>query len=170
MIFWVCVIEKSALNPNYCKMFFYFYCLIMFGRLHSLKQWWNPLLFAASSTGSIPDGSDSSRSDTPVRNPSGGGASESSPAPTVDQPGRTALSVVPAPSRIPSMVNTGPLPPGYDIHITQKQFESICISHNCTHLGNKQKCCWFLLMSSHLYFYSDFYSDNYSSFTVITGK
>uniref|UniRef100_A0A672PK52 E3 ubiquitin-protein ligase n=1 Tax=Sinocyclocheilus grahami TaxID=75366 RepID=A0A672PK52_SINGR len=66
-------------------------------------------LFAASSTGSFPDGSDSSRSDTPVRNPTGDGASESSPAPTVEQPGRTSLSVVPAPSRIPSMVNTGPL-------------------------------------------------------------
>uniref|UniRef100_A0A8C2L1B1 E3 ubiquitin-protein ligase n=1 Tax=Cyprinus carpio TaxID=7962 RepID=A0A8C2L1B1_CYPCA len=69
--------------------------------------------FAASSTGSFPDGSDSSRSDTPVRNPTGGGASESSPAPTVEQPGRTSLSVVPAPSRIPSVVNTGPLPPQY---------------------------------------------------------
>uniref|UniRef100_A0A672PCC4 E3 ubiquitin-protein ligase n=1 Tax=Sinocyclocheilus grahami TaxID=75366 RepID=A0A672PCC4_SINGR len=66
-----------------------------------------------SSTGSFPDGSDSSRSDTPVRNPTGDGASESSPAPTVEQPGRTSLSVVPAPSRIPSMVNTGPLPPQY---------------------------------------------------------
>uniref|UniRef100_A0A672NTV3 HECT-type E3 ubiquitin transferase n=1 Tax=Sinocyclocheilus grahami TaxID=75366 RepID=A0A672NTV3_SINGR len=50
----------------------------------------------------------SSRSDTPVRNPTGGGAPESSPAPTVEQPGRTSLSVVPAPSRIPSMVNPCP--------------------------------------------------------------
>uniref|UniRef100_A0A8C1NHY8 E3 ubiquitin-protein ligase n=1 Tax=Cyprinus carpio TaxID=7962 RepID=A0A8C1NHY8_CYPCA len=35
------------------------------------------------------------------------------PAPTVEQPGRTSLSIVPAPSRIPSMVNPCPLPPGY---------------------------------------------------------
>lgn len=78
-----------------------------------------PTSSPASSTGSIPDGSDSSRSDTPVRNPSGGGASESSPAPTVDQPGRTALGVVPAPSRIPSIVNTGPLPPGWEQRVDQ---------------------------------------------------
>uniref|UniRef100_A0A8C2KZL2 E3 ubiquitin-protein ligase n=1 Tax=Cyprinus carpio TaxID=7962 RepID=A0A8C2KZL2_CYPCA len=75
--------------------------------------------FAASSTGSFPDGSDSSRSDTPVRNPTGGGASESSPAPTVEQPGRTSLSVVPAPSRIPSVVNTGPLPPHWEQRVDQ---------------------------------------------------
>uniref|UniRef100_A0A8C1NAA3 E3 ubiquitin-protein ligase n=1 Tax=Cyprinus carpio TaxID=7962 RepID=A0A8C1NAA3_CYPCA len=72
-----------------------------------------PTSSPASSTGSFPDGSDSSRSDTPVRNPTGSGALESSPAPTVEQPGRTSLSIVPAPSRIPSMVNPCPLPPGY---------------------------------------------------------
>uniref|UniRef100_A0A672NPV9 E3 ubiquitin-protein ligase n=1 Tax=Sinocyclocheilus grahami TaxID=75366 RepID=A0A672NPV9_SINGR len=73
----------------------------------------------ASSTGSFPDGSDSSRSDTPVRNPTGGGAPESSPAPTVEQPGRTSLSVVPAPSRIPSMVNPCPLPSGWEQRVDQ---------------------------------------------------
>uniref|UniRef100_A0A673MZ75 E3 ubiquitin-protein ligase n=1 Tax=Sinocyclocheilus rhinocerous TaxID=307959 RepID=A0A673MZ75_9TELE len=50
-------------------------------------------------------------------------ASESSPAPTVEQPGRTSLSVVPAPSRIPSMVNTGPLPPQY---VTSRIYKSTC--------------------------------------------
>ncbi|KTF85904.1 hypothetical protein cypCar_00022460 [Cyprinus carpio] len=78
-----------------------------------------PTSSPASSTGSFPDGSDSSRSDTPVRNPTGGGASESSPAPTVEQPGRMSLSVVPAPSRIPSVVNTGPLPPHWEQRVDQ---------------------------------------------------
>ncbi|XP_056308569.1 itchy E3 ubiquitin protein ligase b isoform X2 [Danio aesculapii] len=78
-----------------------------------------PTSSPASSTGSFPDGSDSSRSDTPVRNPTGGGASESIPTPTVEQPGRTALSVGPAPSRIPSMVNAGPLPPGWEQRVDQ---------------------------------------------------
>uniref|UniRef100_A0A672NMH6 E3 ubiquitin-protein ligase n=1 Tax=Sinocyclocheilus grahami TaxID=75366 RepID=A0A672NMH6_SINGR len=78
-----------------------------------------PTSSPASSTGSFPDGSDSSRSDTPVRNPTGGGAPESSPAPTVEQPGRTSLSVVPAPSRIPSMVNPCPLPSGWEQRVDQ---------------------------------------------------
>ncbi|TRY98607.1 hypothetical protein DNTS_005287 [Danionella cerebrum] len=76
-----------------------------------------PTSSPAPSTGSFPDGSDSSRSDTPVRNPSGGGASD--PPPTVDQPMRTSLSTGPTPSRLPSMASTGPLPPGWEQRVDQ---------------------------------------------------
>nr|XP_055044712.1 itchy E3 ubiquitin protein ligase b isoform X1 [Misgurnus anguillicaudatus] len=78
-----------------------------------------PASSPALSTRSIPDSSDSSRSDTPVRNPPGGGASDSGPPPTQEQPGSAAFSIGPASSRIPSMVNPGPLPPGWEQRVDQ---------------------------------------------------
>ncbi|XP_022524317.2 itchy E3 ubiquitin protein ligase b [Astyanax mexicanus] len=75
---------------------------------------------AFTSNESVPDGSDSSPAETPVRNPSATTATAApDPAPPLglDLPPRPALTVAPAPSRM-SMA-TGPLPPGWEQRVDQ---------------------------------------------------